>query len=136
MNNAIYIIHYINIVHIILYRYVYTPSLLSVSTTAINHSLWLYTVRLGVFITYGPCGNEPFVCFNTSTPLILLVNVIGGPEIKLKFLKKMFQNHKTVCVNKPVKPMNNTNPIAVNRMMNTITNSRLFIEYKRMCTDL
>lgn len=28
---------------------------------------------------YGPCGNEPFVCFSTSTPLTLLVNVIGGP---------------------------------------------------------
>lgn len=55
------------------------PSLLSVCTTAINHSLWLYTVRLGVFITYGPCGNDPFVFFNASTPLILLVNVIGGP---------------------------------------------------------
>lgn len=32
--------------------------------------------------------------------------------------------------------MNNTSPMAVNRTMNTITNSRLFIEYKRICTDL
>lgn len=61
---------------------VHIPSLLSVNTTAINHSLWLYTVRLGVFITYGPCGNDPFVCFSTSIPLTLLVSVIGGPGNK------------------------------------------------------
>lgn len=33
-------------------------------------------------MTYGPCGSDPLVCLSTSTPLTLLVKVIGGPETK------------------------------------------------------
>lgn len=51
------------------------------------------------------------------------------PSVKSTFLN-------TSNPSLPVNPMNNTNPMAVSRTIKTITNSRLFIEYKRMCTDL
>lgn len=96
----------------------FSSSLLSVSMRAISHNCCEYVVSNDVRITNGPLAriflSLAFVVFAISVlAFTSAVVVIGGPA----------------------NPMKMPRPKQAKNAKNTITNSRLFIEYRRICTE-
>lgn len=112
------------------------PSVFCVFILAIIHSCWLYVDNFGVFIINGPVAISLklvalFSFGRMEMASTAVVSVIGGPETENYAFSPSARDGTL-----PARPMKTVNPKQAKNRMKIITNSLLFIEYRRICTDL